>query len=63
MRYRLRTLVIVVAIAPAIIWATTLWLAAVMESAGSRKYKTSGRGAYSPDEAAKDAKAAKLPDR
>jgi predicted metal-binding membrane protein len=60
MRFRLRTLLIVAGVAPLIVWATTLWLAAWMESAGARGYKSSGRGSFA-SEAAQDSKAANLP--
>jgi len=62
MRYRLRTLLIVVAIAPAIVWATTLWLAALIEWAWPQEYRPSGRGTFG-SEAEKVAKAAKLKGR
>ena len=57
MRFRLSSLLIVVAIAPVIIWAATLWLATWLEAAGRYKYKTSGRGT-AITESAKNAKAA-----
>jgi hypothetical protein len=60
MRFRLRTLLIVVAVAPLIVWALTLWLAAWIES--DQTYKTSGRGNF-VSEAADVANAAKLPSR
>jgi predicted metal-binding membrane protein len=60
MRFHLRTLLIVVAVAPLIVWATTLWLAALIES--DQTYKSSGRG-NSISEAADIANAAKLPRR
>ena len=60
MRFRLRTLLIVVGFAPLIVWATTLWLAAWMESGGAQRYKTSGRGSFA-SEAAKVGTVAKLP--
>jgi hypothetical protein len=44
MRYRLRTLLIVTAFAPAIVWAATLALALLIESAGPRAYKASQQG-------------------
>jgi len=53
LRYKLRTLLIVLAIAPAVVWAATLWLALLIENAESARYKTSGRGNYA-SEAAKD---------
>jgi len=60
MRYRLRTLLIVVAIAPVMVWATTLWLALLMELARYRRYQSSGRGSFA-SESANVAKTPKMP--
>jgi hypothetical protein len=59
MRYRLRTLLIAVAIVPAIVWATTLWLATLIEWAGPKTYNPTGLGPNSSKQA-KVAKAAQL---
>ena len=48
MRFRLRTLMIVTAFAPAIVWAATLGLAALIELAGPRAYKAYQQGTSRP---------------
>jgi len=48
MQFRLRTLLIVTAFAPAIVWAATLGLAALIESAGPRAYKAYQQGTSRP---------------
>ena len=56
MRYRLRTLLIVTAFAPAIVWAATLGLAALIEWAGPYAYKAASEQGTSMPPAALAAK-------
>jgi len=56
MRFRLRTLLIVVAVAPAITWVTTAGLAELLERSGSHAYKPASEPQSAKPAAAKTAK-------